>query len=299
MREIVIVSGKGGTGKTSLTAAFSSLAKNSVFCDADVDAADLHLLLKPEIIKKEDFIAGGIAQINEEDCVQCGTCLELCKFGAISDEYVVDSMRCEGCGVCVDLCPAKAIDFPPTKCGEWFVSSTRNGPMVHAKLGIAQENSGRLVSLIRKETRDLAVEKKLDLIVTDGPPGIGCPVIASITGATVILIVVEPTVSGEHDMLRVAKLARHFKLPSLICINKYDVNEEMSLAIEQQAKDLGMGLAGKIPFDSDFTKSMVAEKTLIEMNLENDTSSAIVAVWKVVEELSAKVYKPINIIPSI
>ncbi|MBU4480684.1 4Fe-4S binding protein, partial [Patescibacteria group bacterium] len=178
MREIVIISGKGGTGKTSLTAAFAALAKNSVLCDADVDAADLHLLMQPEIRQQTDFMGGGIAVINPDLCIGCGTCMELCRFEAITDRFEVDTIRCEGCGVCVDFCPEKAIDFPTKRCGEWYLSDTRFGPMVHARLGIAEENSGKLVSLIRKEVRQLAEERGADLVITDGPPGIGCPVIA-------------------------------------------------------------------------------------------------------------------------
>ncbi len=301
MREIVIISGKGGTGKTSLTAAFSSLAGNSIFCDADVDAADLHLLLKPDTTRKEDFYSGGIAEIRTDDCVQCGTCLELCRFDAVTDSLTVDPMRCEGCGVCVDNCPVDAIDFPTRWCGEWFVSNTRYGKMVHAKLGIAQENSGRLVSLIRKEAQRIAEEDGVDCILIDGPPGIGCPVIASITGATLLVIIVEPTVSGVHDMLRVAKLAKHFRIPTLVCINKYDVNEEMSESIERHAEEHGMKLAGKIPFDSSFTKSMIAEKSFLEIEQDNKTALAIKEAWKTVEqeslqpEKSAIQLQPINI----
>lgn len=292
MREVVIISGKGGTGKTSLTAAFSSLAQNSLFCDADVDAADLHLLLNPEVQKTEDFVAGGLANVRQDDCVQCGTCLEVCRFGAITENFTVDTMRCEGCGVCVDNCPEQAIDFPERWCGQWFVSNTKYGKMVHAKLGIAQENSGRLVSLIRKEAKELAESEGKELILTDGPPGIGCPVIASITGATVLLIVVEPTVSGKHDMIRVADLAKHFKLPTLVCINKYDVNVEMSEAIAEYAEENGMKVAGRIPFDAKFTQSMVNKQSFLEMEAGNETAVAIKQVWKTVDEESLNVQQP-------
>ncbi len=151
MREIVIISGKGGTGKTSLTAAFAALVKNSVLCDADVDAADLHLLMQPEVQRRADFMGGCKALINSDLCTSCGTCIDLCRFSAISEQFQVDAIRCEGCGVCVDFCPVAAIDFPVQRCGEWYISDTRFGPMVHARLGIAEENSGKLVSLVRKE----------------------------------------------------------------------------------------------------------------------------------------------------
>ncbi|PID77580.1 MAG: (4Fe-4S)-binding protein [Deltaproteobacteria bacterium] len=286
MREIVIISGKGGTGKTSLTAAFSSLAENSIFCDADVDAADLHLLLGPENISTNDFYAGGIAAVRQDDCISCGTCLELCRFGAITDDFTVDTMRCEGCGVCVDNCPEQAIDFPARWCGKWYVSATRYGRMVHAKLGIAQENSGRLVSMIRKEAGKIAEEEGLELILTDGPPGIGCPVIAAITGASLLVIVVEPTVSGLHDLERVAGLARHFRIPAMVCINKYDINGEMSENIERHAVEHGMKLAGKIPFDRKFTESMVAAKSFLELEQDSKTAQAIKEVWHRVDEAS-------------
>ena len=228
MREMVVVSGKGGTGKTSLTAAFASLAGENVLCDADVDAADLHLLLKPEVRRRTDFMGGGKAVIDPGLCTRCGLCRDLCRFAAIDPDYLVDGIACEGCGVCVDLCPAQAIDFPVQKCGEWFISDTRLGPMVHARLGIAEENSGKLVSCIRQEARKLAEERGLELIITDGPPGIGCPVIAAIGGATALALIVEPTVSGLHDMTRLADLAAHFRVPCLLCVNKFDLNVEMT-----------------------------------------------------------------------
>jgi len=232
MKELVIISGKGGTGKTSLMAAFASLAGNMVLCDADVDAADLHLITAPRVKERHDFQGGHTAIINQDKCTQCGICQDLCKWNAVSDDFEVDSIACEGCGVCVYLCPEKAIDFPLNTCGEWFISDTGFGPMVHARLGIAEENSGKLVSLVRKKAKELADEKKLDLILTDGPPGVGCPVIAAIGGASGVLIVTEPTVSGKHDMERVVRLAAHFKVPAMVCVNKYDLNLDQTHAIE-------------------------------------------------------------------
>ncbi|MBU4297809.1 MAG: ATP-binding protein [Desulfobulbaceae bacterium] len=279
MREIVIISGKGGTGKTSLTAAFAALAKNSVLCDADVDAADLHLLMQPEIRQQTDFMGGGIAVINPDLCIGCGTCMELCRFEAITDRFEVDTIRCEGCGVCVDFCPEKAIDFPTKRCGEWYLSDTRFGPMVHARLGIAEENSGKLVSLIRKEVRQLAEERGADLVITDGPPGIGCPVIASIGGATALVIVVEPTVSGIHDMERVVELAAHFRVPGMVCVNKWDLNPEMTEAIEQLAIKHNVAVLGRVPFDPAFTRSMVAGKTLFEYGEPTATQQQVRDIW--------------------
>ena len=284
MKELVVISGKGGTGKTSIMAAFASLAKNKVLCDADVDAADLHLLTDPEIKNRYDFQGGGIAVIDPDKCTQCGLCRELCRWEAISEQFEVDSIECEGCGVCVDFCPEQAIEFPLSTCGQWFISDTRFGPMVHARLGIAEENSGKLVTLIRQEAKKLAEKNKLDLIITDGPPGVGCPVIASIGGATALLIVTEPTVSGLHDMERVAQLAAHFKVPAMVCVNKFDLNTEQTQAIEKLAKEKNMTVLERIPFDPIFTKSMVQGKTIFEYNTESITGQAVKQLWRKIIE---------------
>jgi MinD superfamily P-loop ATPase len=284
MKELVVISGKGGTGKTSIMAAFASLAKNKVLCDADVDAADLHLLTDPEIKNRHDFQGGGIAVIDPDKCTQCGLCRELCRWEAISEAFEVDSIECEGCGVCVDFCPEQAIEFPLNTCGQWFISDTRFGPMVHARLGIAEENSGKLVTLIRQEAKKLAEKNKLDLIVTDGPPGVGCPVIASIGGATALLIVTEPTVSGLHDMERVAQLADHFKVPGMICVNKFDLNINQTQAIEKLAKEKNITVLGRIPFDPVFTKSMVQGKTIFEYNTESTVGQAVKQIWRKIIE---------------
>ncbi len=280
MREIVVISGKGGTGKTSLTAAFGMLAENSVMCDADVDAADLHLLLQPVVQSSSPFMGGGLAEIGTDRCTECGRCRELCRFDAISADFKVDPIACEGCGVCVDLCPEKAVDFPIQQCGEWYISATRSGPMVHARLGIAEENSGKLVSLVRQQARKLADEKGVDLIVTDGPPGIGCPVIAAIGGATVLVVVVEPTLSGLHDMDRVVDLARHFKVPGMVCINKFDLNIEITQKIEERARERNMLLLGRIPFDPIFVKAMVEGQNILEYQEQSETAGIVRQVWK-------------------
>lgn len=280
MKELVVISGKGGTGKTSLTAAFAALARNHLLCDADVDAADLHLLLHPNVGKTSDFIGGAKARIDPENCIGCGICTDLCRFSAISEDFVVDQLECEGCGVCYAFCPEEAIAFEPRKCGQWFISSTRFAPMVHARLGIAEENSGKLVSLIRKQAQELAESQDLRLIITDGPPGIGCPVIASISGATAALIVVEPTLSGLHDMSRVAELAAHFNIPALVCINKFDLNPEMTATIESEAVQRDLILAGRIPFDSLFVKAMVQGQTVIEHAPDSEIASIVDAVWQ-------------------
>jgi MinD superfamily P-loop ATPase len=282
MKELVVISGKGGTGKTSLTAAFAALSEHRVLCDADVDAADLHLLMAPETKTCTDFVGGSIAEIDPEKCTQCGLCREMCRFSAISEDFIVDAIACEGCGVCVDFCPEQAIDFPAQVCGQWFISNTRYGPMVHARLGIAEENSGKLVTLIRQEAKKLAQEKNLELIITDGPPGIGCPVIASIGGATGVLIVTEPTVSGVHDMERVAQLARHFNIPAMLCVNKYDLNPDQTTAIEKIAEQQGILFVGCIPFDSVFTKSMIQGKNIIEYGNGSKPVEAVTRIWEAV-----------------
>ena len=279
MKELVILSGKGGTGKTSLTASFAVLASGSLLCDADVDAADLHLLMQPEIKTRTDFQGGGVAIIDPERCTGCGTCIDMCRWSAISSEFVVDEISCEGCGVCVDFCPEQAIDFPTKTCGQWFISDTRFGPMVHARLGIAEENSGKLVSLVRQQGKQLAEEKGIDLIITDGPPGVGCPVIASVGGATSTLIVTEPTVSGIHDMSRAVELCRHFKVPVMVCVNKFDLNPENSDKIEKMARDAEFPVVGRIPFDPNFTRAMVQGKTLIEYDEKGPAGEAVKRVW--------------------
>ncbi len=274
MKEFVIISGKGGTGKTSITAAFASLAPNCVLADCDVDAADLHLVMAPVIKEKQDFSGGKQASIITEKCIGCGKCADMCRFGAIrlngtgndviEKTYVVDPVSCEGCKVCVAFCPVEAIEFKDAINGQWFVSDTRFGPMVHAKLGIAEENSGKLVTLIRKEAKRIAEEQNKDMLIVDGSPGIGCPVIASITGADLVLVVTEPTLSGIHDLERVAQLTSNFGIQTLVCVNKADINPAMTERIEQKATDKGLKVVGKIPYDESFTKAQIMKATLIE-----------------------------------
>jgi MinD superfamily P-loop ATPase len=279
MKELVVISGKGGTGKTTLMAALASLSENKVLCDADVDAADLHLLMNPNILSRHDFQGGNEAVIDAEKCTSCGICRDLCRWGAIDDHFEIHPMDCEGCGVCVYFCPEKAIDFPVKTCGEWYTSDTRFGPMIHARLGIAEENSGKLVTLVRQEGKKLAEKKGLDLILTDGPPGVGCPVIASIGGATAVLIVTEPTVSGEHDLARVAQLADHFKVRAMVCVNKYDLNTDKTRDIKNYARKKDLVFLGQIPFDPDFIKSMIQGQTIFEYNGNSCSGKAIKQIW--------------------
>jgi len=274
VKEIVVISGKGGTGKTSIVAAFAALAKNAVFADCDVDAADLYLVLEPKIKQRSDFSGGKRAAIVTEKCIGCGRCQELCKFDAIhfngqanavvDRTFTIDPVSCEGCKVCVEFCPVDAIEFNDSINGQWFISDTRFGTMVHAKLGIAEENSGKLVTLIRKEAKRIAAEEKKGLIIVDGSPGIGCPVIASITGADLVLIVTEPTLSGKHDLGRVADLAAGFKIPTLVAINKFDLNPDMVERIEEDARNRDIIVVGKIRYDEAFTKAQILKSTVLE-----------------------------------
>jgi len=279
MKELVVISGKGGTGKTSIVAAFAALAKNKVLCDADVDAADLHLIMDPKDSQHHDFQGGNRAIIDHDKCTECGLCIDLCRWDAINDHFEIDSIECEGCGVCVYFCPEEAIDFPIKTCGEWFISDTRFGPMVHARLGVAEANSGKLVTLVRQEAKNLSEEKGLDLILTDGPPGIGCPVIASIGGANAVLIVTEPTVSGEHDMDRVAQLAAHFRVPALVCVNKFDLNPDKTRDIEKYTREKNLTFLGQIPFDPIFTWAMVQGKTIVEFDSHSEGCKAVYELW--------------------
>ncbi|MDI6790423.1 MAG: ATP-binding protein [Thermodesulfobacteriota bacterium] len=278
MKELTVISGKGGTGKTSLVAAFANLAENKVIVDGDVDAADLHLILKPEVKTHEKFKGGRKAVINPDLCTACGQCIEFCQFKAISEDYVVDEFGCEGCGVCVYFCPVQAIEFPENICGDWFISETRFGPFVHAKLGIAEENSGKLITMIRRQAEKLAEERGLDLILIDGPPGIGCPVIAATTGATAALVVTEPTISGIHDLQRVGDLSKYFQIPAMVCINKFDINPDISKQIEEYSVSKGFTIVGKIPYDPVFTQAMIAEKTIIEYS-PNGLSDMVREMW--------------------
>lgn len=295
--ELVVLSGKGGTGKTSLVGALAALAPNKVICDADVDAADLHLLLHPEIRVRHEFFAGHKAVIDSARCVQCGECLHWCRFGTISDSLIINPLLCEGCGVCWYLCPAKAIDFPDNLCGEWFISDTRFGPLIHARLGIAEENSGKLVALVRREARRLAEKQGLDWIITDGPPGIGCPVISSLGDATAVLVITEPSIAGRHDLERVAALTHHFGLPILVLVNKADLHWQTSQEILQFCVEKGYGFLGFLPFDADFTRAQIEGMTIMEYN--NKKLQAILQeVWEQllseINELKGKVQKMVQ-----
>jgi len=276
MKELVILSGKGGTGKTSIAASFACLAKRTVIVDCDVDAADLHMLLAPQEQKRHEFFCGNEAVIRQADCTGCGKCVEFCRFDAVcrcaTDPSIfwIDPIACEGCAVCVRFCPVSAIDFPERLSGIWMVSKTRCGPMVHARLAPAAENSGKLVSVVRAEAR-------YPLVLIDGPPGIGCPVIASLTGASLVVVVTEPTVSGEHDLKRVLELTRHFGIPAAVCMNKWDLNPEAAERIEREAVCLGVTIAGRIRYDRAVTSAQMQGKAVVEM--EGGAAEDIRRIW--------------------
>jgi MinD superfamily P-loop ATPase len=278
MKELVVLSGKGGTGKTSLVGSLAALAENKVLADCDVDAADLHLLLAPIVRQKHQFWSGQVAVIDQDKCTKCGLCPELCRFEAIED-FKVDPVACEGCGFCYSVCPAEAITMKENLSGHWFISDTRYGPLVHARLGIAQENSGKLVALVRQQAREMAEKNGADFIISDGPPGIGCPVISSLSGAHLALLVTEPTLSGIHDLERVLGVCRHFGVPALVCINKYDINEKNSRRIEDYCLKQKVELASRIPFDNVVTEAMVKGQPVVEYN-DGPVSREIRRLWR-------------------
>jgi len=293
MKELVVISGKGGTGKTSVVASLATLAERCVLVDCDVDAADLHLIFEPKVICREDFTGGNKARIKAGHCTACGKCEELCCFNAIyfdgpgngrvSRTFRVETTACEGCGVCVDYCADNAIEFTPAVCGQWFVSETRCGPMVHAKLGIAADNSGKLVTQIRRAAAEVAAKQRIELVLCDGSPGIGCPVIASLTGASLALFVVEPTVSGVHDFRRVAQLAARLDVPGLLVVNKADLNEETAKHLEAMATQHGIVPVGRIPYDREVTRAQIARKTVVEAS-DGPAAQAMRAMWSEVQK---------------
>jgi len=287
IRELVIISGKGGTGKTSVAASLACLAKNKVIADCDVDAADMHLVLKPEVKQSTVFEGGMKAAINRNICTSCGDCLRFCRFNAISDDYIVDPISCEGCGVCAHFCPARAIEMKRHVSGEWFVSDTRHGPLVNAQLGIAEGNSGKLVTVIKKKAREIANEKGYELIIVDGSPGIGCPVIATVSGAALVLIVTEPTMSGIHDLRRVYELARHFNVRAAVCINKADINLDNVAEIEAFCSNNGIPVAGAIPYDTDVTRAQIAGKSVVEYS-NGPAMRAIETMWNNISEIMSE-----------
>ena len=292
-KEVTIISGKGGTGKTTVVSSFAILAENKILTDNDVDAADLHLLINPSVTEAHEFIGSNKAVINSEQCVSCGRCAASCHFAAINMDgpandivgktYKINSFACEACGYCELVCPVDAISSLPNATGMWYVSETKYGPMTHAKLGIAEENSGKLVTQVRNKAAELAVKLRLGLILGDGPPGTGCPVIASVSGTDMVVIVTEPTVSGVHDMERVMNLCRHFGVPALVIINKADLNAEQAARIEQICVEHGSRVIAHIPFDRNVNDALMAGKTVIEYG-KGDAAEAIRRAWETLKK---------------
>jgi len=276
MKELVVISGKGGTGKTSLTAALAVLSSPCVVTDCDVDAPDLHLVLQPQTIQQQPFVGGRKACIITSTCRKCGKCVELCRFGAIRHKkgdteceeggFLIDALACEGCGVCVDHCPERAIELRPYVNGQWYLSRFHGGYLFHATLDVGSENSGKLVTQLRRAAHEFATKRGVPLILTDGPPGIGCPVIASLTGASLALIVTEPTVAGLHDFERIARLCRQLGVPAVTVINKADINPETSDRIANSSIRYGTDVIGMIPFDSDIVRAQMAARSVVEVS---------------------------------
>jgi len=292
MKELVVISGKGGTGKTSLVACFAALCKNGVLADCDVDAADLHLVMDTHIHHREPFVGGKKAGIVMDSCTGCGECEKMCRFDAVlADEssngstvFRIDPIACEGCGVCMLVCPADAIEFKEAVNGEWFISEARHGPMVHAKLGIAESNSGKLVSVVRNQARGIAVQRGFEIVLIDGPPGIGCPVIASVTGSDLILVVTEPTLSGLHDLERVRQLAKHFRIKTTACINKCDLNPDMTSRIDEHCREMGIEIVGQIPYDTAVTRAQIQKTSVVEFS-DGPVSEEIRRMWERVSRI--------------
>jgi MinD superfamily P-loop ATPase len=327
LKEMVVISGKGGTGKTSVLAAFAALSDRSVMADCDVDASDLHLVLTPEVERRTLFSGGVVARIDEDRCTACGACMEYCRYGAImrgggagrdrragnersagtepgegpmqgagegrstppdaGRSYTVDGFACEGCGVCAYICPDGAVIMTEETNGEWYVSRTRHGPMVHARLKPGAENSGKLVTIVRSEASRIAEEEGYPLVLIDGSPGIGCPVIASITGADLVLVVTEPTKSGIHDLERVIELTRHFGIPAVVAVNKSDINEDMTAVVEEYARSGNIALAGRIHYDPDVTRAQMEGMSVVEVS-KGSAAEDIRTVWERVHRMISR-----------
>lgn len=298
MKEIVVLSGKGGTGKTSITAALASLAGRVVLADCDVDAANLNLLLQPVPVERHEFIGASKARVDPSRCTACGACTEPCRFDAIrigAAAAGVDPLRCEGCGVCLMCCPEAAITMAPTLCGHWSISSTALGPLVHARLLPGSENSGRLVSILRQAAQDLARRSAADWLLADGPPGTGCPAVSTLTGAGYALLVTEATLSGFEDLKRVAALASHFGIPAGVLVNKADINPLIAARIEEFSRASGRDVLGRIPADPAFNRAQIAGVPVLaaageqlRRNLEN--------LWQTVTACARGGRRPLNVI---
>jgi MinD superfamily P-loop ATPase len=280
MKQLTILSGKGGTGKTTITASLAVLAKDAVLADCDVDAPDLHMLLHPKVIKTQEFKGSKIAVVDKTKCVNCGLCREKCRFNAITEEIKVDPIACEGCGICAAICPEDAITLAERVSGYAYISKTNYGFMAHALLNPGESNSGKLVTLVRQNARILSEKENSDLIIIDGPPGIGCPVIASVTGVNAGLVVTEPTMSGIHDLKRALRLLEHFNVTPFVCVNMCDINRDNTEKIMHFCKENSIEIAGRIPFNLKVTEAMVNGKTIMEYSPRSAVAKEIEAIWQ-------------------
>ncbi len=283
MKEITIISGKGGTGKTTVTAALATTGKNLVLCDGDVDAADLHLILEPQIMETFVFEGAWVASINQDLCAQCGICSEYCRYDAInmddSGMRSIDPFKCEGCRLCERICPSQAIHSEKSTNNSWFISATRAGIMTHALMGPGEENSGKLVSQVRRKAREIAREREASMLLTDGPPGTGCAAISSITGTDQVLLVMEPSKSSLHDAQRVIELVEQFNIPIAVIINKWDIDPEMASQIDLFLQEHSIPLLGKLPFDESVVEAMIKGKTITEYAPESESSRVLRSIW--------------------
>ena len=284
MKQILVISGKGGTGKTTLVAGFTSLAQNAIMADCDVDAPDLHIILRPEILKKTPFYALKIPVKDESKCIECGKCREVCRFNAIDENFKINELKCEGCAACAFICPVDAIEMIDREAGKIYISKTRFGPFVHAQLNIGEEASGKLVTEVKRKAKELAESKNKGLVLIDGSPGIGCPVIASLSGVDLAVIVTEPTVSGIHDLERILGVTKHFGIKTVVCVNKFDINEKKTSEIENFCNENEINLIGKIPYDSSATKAMIELKTVIEFS-SSRVGEEVKKIWLKVLEI--------------
>lgn len=280
MKEIAVISGKGGTGKTTVTAAFAGMC-DPVLADCDVDASNLPLILTPKKVREEEF-KGSYVAVKNESCTFCGECRKVCRFGAINENFDIIPVKCEGCGTCTLVCVADALRLRERVTGKVFVSETRAGPMVHAELFMGEEASGKLVTRVRDVAAEVAEIRKKKIVLIDGSPGIGCPVIASIVGTSLVVMVTEPTLSGRYDLERMHSVVHHFTIPCCVCINKCDINSETTKKIESWCGGMGIPVVGELPFDTQVIEAVVAGKTVIEFN--SPTGEKIKTMWRKIQE---------------